>query len=237
MVPTILVIFAAFLALMLPRASAVWPAPAHHSKGTHAVRLSESFSIPCGHLPSCPSDLQSAIFSVLRQIKRDHMTPLTVELGALEEDACASDHTLNELVLQLSIGQSRKLTPVGPLLPVDDISYEINRPPQDRDESYRLEVHVSSTRAILYANTTLGLLRGLQSFSQLVYAHREGDCRYVLEAPHLILDSPAYPVRGLLLDTSRSFYSPKSIRRILRAASWAKMSFFQWHITDSVSSD
>ncbi|OJA10092.1 hypothetical protein AZE42_11613 [Rhizopogon vesiculosus] len=41
------------------------------------------------------------------------------------------------------------------------------------------------------------------------------------------MDTPAYPFRGLGLDTSRNYYPVADILRTLDAMSWVKASIFQ----------
>lgn len=68
--------------------------------------------------------------------------------------------------------------------------------------------------ATLRAPTVYGALRGLESFSQLVFfdwAHHQAKPhhphRYLLPAgaPLRIADRPRFPWRGLMVDTSRHF--------------------------------
>jgi hexosaminidase len=44
-------------------------------------------------------------------------------------------------------------------------------------------------------------------------------------------DSPAYPHRGLLIDTSRNFITVPTIKQIISAMSYDKLNVFHWHIT------
>src|SRR5438132_8549995 len=67
------------------------------------------------------------------------------------------------------------------------------------DESYRLEI--TSSGATLNAPTTLGVMRGLQTFLQLVEATPAG-----FAAPAVnIDDKPRFPWRGLMIDAGRHF--------------------------------
>lgn len=52
--------------------------------------------------------------------------------------------------------------------------------------------------------------------------------RYILNTPLAINDAPAFPHRGFMLDTSRSFYPVKDIERTLEVMSWAKLNVFHW---------
>ena len=50
-----------------------------------------------------------------------------------------------------------------------------------------------------------------------------------------IVDEPAYPYRGLLLDSARSFFTVESIKRTLDGMAANKLNTLHWHITDSQS--
>lgn len=50
-----------------------------------------------------------------------------------------------------------------------------------------------------------------------------------------IKDSPAYKHRGLILDTSRNYFSVAAIKRTIHAMSLSKLNIFHWHVTDSHS--
>ncbi|KAA0202352.1 hypothetical protein HAZT_HAZT010950 [Hyalella azteca] len=48
-----------------------------------------------------------------------------------------------------------------------------------------------------------------------------------------IKDEPAFPYRGLMLDTSRNFITVEAIKRTIDTMSANKLNTFHWHITDS----
>ncbi|KAJ1963947.1 Glucosamine-6-phosphate isomerase (Glucosamine-6-phosphate deaminase) (GNPDA) (GlcN6P deaminase) [Dipsacomyces acuminosporus] len=101
------------------------------------------------------------------------------------------------------------------------------------DESYTLDVP-SDGQANLTASTVFGAIRGLETFSQLIISDNDGG-RVVLNTPVHIVDRPAMPHRGLLLDTTRNYYPVKDIYRTLDAMSYNKLNVFHWHIVDSQS--
>jgi len=53
--------------------------------------------------------------------------------------------------------------------------------------------------------------------------------------PVAIKDAPAYPYRGLLLDTARNFFPVDDIKRTIDAMSWVKLNTLHWHVVDSQS--
>src|SRR5262249_32967249 len=95
------------------------------------------------------------------------------------------------------------------------------------DESSTLEV--ASTGAKLNAANPLGVLRGLQTFLQLVDVSPDG-----FVAPAVtIKDSPRFGWRGLLIDSSRHFTPMDVLRRNLDGMEAVKMNVFHWHISEN----
>lgn len=94
------------------------------------------------------------------------------------------------------------------------------------DESYTLDV--TSTGATLAAPTTLGILRGLETFLQLAQPCPEG---FAAPAVH-IEDKPRFPWRGLMLDVSRHFIPLDVIRRNIDAMAAVKLNVLHLHLSD-----
>ncbi len=99
-------------------------------------------------------------------------------------------------------------------------------PSVDEDESYSLEV--SDTQAVLKAPTTVGVLRGLETFLQLLDSDRDG---YFIPAVQ-IQDRPRFPWRGLLIDVARHFQPMDVLKRNLDAMAAVKLNVFHWHLTE-----
>src|SRR5204862_100269 len=94
------------------------------------------------------------------------------------------------------------------------------------DESYRLEV--TSSGATLNAPTTLGVMRGLQTFLQLVEITPSG---FAVPAVS-IQDQPRFPWRGLMIDSSRHFFPVDVIKRNIDGMAAVKMNVLHWHLSD-----
>lgn len=196
-------------------AAAIWPAPELVEDGTSkTVRLHKQFRIEA---PDCsiPQDVRQAIRSAMGHIYEDDMRPLRSDEHQLALQALHAGPPLYLLKLHL---------PCFGKIP--SIAEEVNGPLKDlrEKETYELVIPESASEARLFANSTVGLLRGLQTFVQLVYTgHYRQTVRYLLDPPRCIRDMPAFPVRGLLLDTSRHFYPLRVLRRTLIAMSWSKL--------------
>jgi hexosaminidase len=97
----------------------------------------------------------------------------------------------------------------------------------DEDESYTLEI--TSRGANLSAPNPLGVLRGLQTFLQLVEITPDG-----FAAPALkIEDKPRFVWRGLMIDVGRHFMPLDVLKRNLDGMEAVKMNVFHWHLSDN----
>ncbi|KAJ3674153.1 hypothetical protein LUZ60_006145 [Juncus effusus] len=182
----------------------LWPKPTTFSwPQPLAVPLSPSFSIQPPNFPS-HKHLTNAITRYTRLILSENHRPIIPPSVQLLSSSAAF------LTLHLS---------------VSDVSAPLN---SGADESYHLII--SNSGGNLTAKTAWGAMRGLETFSQLVFNNPP-----VMATGLRIFDKPLFTHRGLLLDTSRNFYPVRDILRTIRAMSYNKMNVFHWHITDSQS--
>jgi hexosaminidase len=95
------------------------------------------------------------------------------------------------------------------------------------DESYTLEVTTSGAK--LTAANPLGVLRGLQTFLQLVAVAPEG-----FSAPAVTIhDQPRFAWRGLLIDVGRHFIPADILKRNLDGMEAVKMNVLHLHLSDN----
>jgi hexosaminidase len=99
-------------------------------------------------------------------------------------------------------------------------------PSVKEDESYSLDV--SENQAVLKAATAVGVLRGLETFLQLL----EGDRQGYFIPPVSIQDKPRFPWRGLLIDVGRHFEPVEVIKRNLDGMAAVKLNVLHWHLTE-----
>lgn len=100
------------------------------------------------------------------------------------------------------------------------------------DESYTLDIPCTGAAAVLTSETPWGAMRGLETFSQLVYSKHPPS---TVACGLYISDAPLFAHRGVLLDTSRNYFGLDDLMRLIRAIGMNKLNVFHWHITDSHS--
>lgn len=149
-----------------------------------------------------------------------------------------------------NVAVSASLTLAVLKIKVDDLTATLQH---GVDESYNLTIPTAGTGpAVLSSKTPWGAMRGLETFSQLVWveggggahqfqsdsqshSHRHRQPKLLIPVGLDIWDSPIFGHRGLMLDTSRNYYGVEDILRTISAMSWNKLNVFHWHITDSHS--
>ena len=106
----------------------------------------------------------------------------------------------------------------------------------ETDESYKLKIQTTNaqTTAVVTAQTFFGARHGLETLGQLINYDDICGCLQIVKDAD-IEDAPAYPLRGLMLDTSRNFFSVDSILKMIDGMALNKLNTFHWHITDTHS--
>ncbi|XP_019855835.1 PREDICTED: beta-hexosaminidase subunit alpha-like isoform X4 [Amphimedon queenslandica] len=99
------------------------------------------------------------------------------------------------------------------------------------DESYYL--NVGGNGASITATTVFGAMRGLETFSQLIYHRPDGGL--AINEVTGIYDKPRFQYRGILIDTSRHFVNLHTILTHLDAMVYSKFNILHWHIVDDPS--
>ncbi|CAB1332343.1 unnamed protein product [Coregonus sp. 'balchen'] len=189
----------------------LWPLPQKVKMSTVAFKLSgASFQIV-----DAKESSSGASCRLLQNAYRrydEYIFPISRMQGQNKKKAFASD--VSELQVWITSADS------------ECDSY----PSVTSDESY--ELSVDSPVAVLKAPKVWGALRGLETFSQLVYDDEYG-AKSINRTE--IQDFPRFAHRGLLLDTSRHFLPIKVILANLEAMAWNKFNVFHWHIVDDHS--
>jgi len=103
-------------------------------------------------------------------------------------------------------------------------------PHLDMDESYRIVANPE--RIYIEAKSVWGMIRGLETFSQLIWRTSRGE---IVLYETTIVDYPRFKHRGLLIDTARHFLPKDVILKNLDAMSYNKMNVLHWHMVDDQS--
>lgn len=193
------------------------PQPTHSSIGNTTTCLDPGFSISFS--AHAPADLRAAATRTTRAIRASKMRYLSPTYGA---EFFPSGAGCTHWVKSLTVAVNDAAT----------IAAHATRKAEARVEGYNLTLPADG-EAHIAAETALGAFRGLTSFQNLWYRHN-GDV-YAPFAPYAIADSPQFPWRSLLLDTSRNYFPPATLRAMLDAMARVKLSVFHWHLTDSQS--
>nr|XP_050036110.1 beta-hexosaminidase subunit beta-like [Dermacentor andersoni] len=104
-------------------------------------------------------------------------------------------------------------------------------PHENMDESYHLVLSCSQP-SVLTSRSAWGLMRGLESFSQLV---RRYNATHFWVNESEVVDAPRFSHRGLLLNTGSHFLPVATIVEALDAMASNKMNVLHWRIVDEYS--
>ena len=150
--------------------------------GTTFLKLSSTFNINVSDISQVPQDLNDAISRTMSRLDTDKLQRLIVGRGANDSTALTNAPSLAQLTLALA--------PNSP--PIQSIMNETTKEITGRSESYSLTIpDTDQGVAILTANSSLGLLRGLTTFEQFWY--QVNGTVYSYQAPvDITNDSPAY---------------------------------------------
>ena len=147
--------------------------------GNTILKLSPNFKISTPAISNPPQDLVDAINRTMSYLKGDQLGRLVVGRGA--NDSVAQAPSL--IALNLMLGSTS--------LPIKSITEEATKDIALRLESYSLSVpSTDQGTANITASSSLGLLRGLTTFTQLWY--QTSETIYTYQAPVNINDTAAY---------------------------------------------
>jgi hexosaminidase len=109
------------------------------------------------------------------------------------------------------------------------------QPTRERNETYSLSISQtrSGDRLVVDARTHWALANAMATLYQLLEIRR-GQAS-IPGCPHVIRDAPAFPHRGLLLDTSRAYYPVSWIRDLISALTEFKINVLHLHLTDTTA--
>ncbi|KAG5868152.1 Beta-hexosaminidase subunit beta, partial [Gonioctena quinquepunctata] len=199
----------------------VWPKPQHQIKNdSYFILRPQIFQFQAKNSSECVL-LREALVRY-GQIISDHY-------GSIAKNLESADHEFHKkswLADKTYLGYLNSLEIILEE-PCNDTEY----PHLNMNEKYK--INIEDDGAVLNAGSIWGVLRGLETFSQLLYI---GDEQLSLRINKTsIHDYPRFSHRGLLLDTSRHFIPMEKIFATLDALAYSKFNVFHWHIVDDQS--
>lgn len=187
---------------------------------------------PSSYLLIDPSDFQLNVCESTQNCSIISRAIERYKKSFLFDDVKPSDKDDPEAGHRKPLGQLKKL----------DINHHLcpkfaceSIPHYNMSEYYSLRIIFESgqePKALLEAETSWGVLRGLETFSQLVFNLEPN--KYAVR-PVVINDMPRFKHRGYMLDTARHYISLENIRKIMDAMSFNKLNVFHWHMVDDQS--
>ncbi|KAI0102951.1 glycoside hydrolase family 20 protein [Nemania sp. FL0031] len=214
---------------------AIWPAPSSISTGDSTLWIGPALSVtyngknlpwvygyePSGSKFSSSEIVKGGVARTMSNIVHNNFVPWMLYNRMELETTEPSLLKPKTYIVHLDITQSGTDKTFKPLA-------------GEVDESYTLKVDKNGKAAITAVSST-GVLRALESFSQLFFQHSKGAFFYTKSAPVSITDKPEYDHRGVLFDVSRSFFPMESILRTIDGLAYNKMNRIHIHATDSQS--
>ncbi|KAJ5772732.1 Beta-hexosaminidase subunit alpha/beta [Penicillium paradoxum] len=227
------------LLYLVGRVAAVWPAPQSLTKGNSTVWLAEDFRVSynnedipqsTGADESIPTISSVEIIKAAVQRTRESIFTSSIvpwkfhprnELDQFEPPSSGKAKTY---IRRLQITQT-----------TEDSDSTFKPLAGAIDETYNLTIGLDGAASIVAASST-GVLRALETFTQLFYSHSiKGVGVYSNLVPVHVHDEPKFGYRGLDLDVSRNWYPKEHILRTIDALSWNKFNRLHLHMTDAQS--
>ncbi|PWN21338.1 hypothetical protein BCV69DRAFT_167423 [Microstroma glucosiphilum] len=218
---------------------AIWPHPTWLSEGAISRSLDPS-KLKLTSNVALPPDVQEAFARTMDNIAR-HSLPSHLH----RPSSTGKGEQVLEVHLQVAPwghkqeqgigkrGAKQSYLGKGNRTGLSNIAAESIQKLEELDEKYHLMVPQEG-RITIGAASALGVFRGLTTLEHLVYAW-DGHALAIPNTPVKIKDEPAYPYRGLLIDTARNYYPIAALKHQLDAMAFVKMNQFHWHIVDSQS--
>ncbi|OCK80135.1 glycoside hydrolase family 20 protein [Lepidopterella palustris CBS 459.81] len=232
------------LALLTVLASAIWPIPSSYTSGNTILWIGSDVKV----LYNGGNEVGSITYQIEPQLCSNnvttgsHITSQIVQFAIQKTYSTIFEknfvpwkfHPRNSAFEPSNEKEKQKFITSIKLDQLAADPPNIQRPlAGDVDESYTLSL-TEAGEATITANSSIGLVRGLTTFTQLFFKHSKAGV-YTTLAPVQISDSPKFPHRGLNMDVSRNYFPVKDIKRTIDAMAYNKFNRLHLHVTDSQS--
>ena len=102
------------------------------------------------------------------------------------------------------------------------------------NESYTIVIS-DDGQVNITAIHSVGIIRALETFSQMFFTTADGTGVYTNQAPVMTSDYPMFPHRGLNMDVARNFFPVTDVMRTIDALAFNKFNRLHLHATDAQS--
>lgn len=114
-------------------------------------------------------------------------------------------------------------------------NHNLVQPSPSNDESYSLKITSGESIVVdITAETIFGYRHGLETLSQLIVFDDINNA-IVIAANVSIIDQPAFPYRGVMIDVARNFISLAKLEENIRGLGANKMNVLHLHLSDTAS--
>eukprot|EP00927_Polykrikos_kofoidii_P028295 TRINITY_DN2472_c0_g1_i6.p1 TRINITY_DN2472_c0_g1~~TRINITY_DN2472_c0_g1_i6.p1 ORF type:complete len:674 (+),score=74.91 TRINITY_DN2472_c0_g1_i6:113-2023(+) len=107
------------------------------------------------------------------------------------------------------------------------------QPSRERNETYGLTI--GDGKLAIDAQSPWALANAMATLYQLFQITSAPEEISIPGCPHVIVDSPAFPHRGLLVDTSRTFYPVQWLQDLIVQLGQFKLNVLHLHLTDTAA--
>ena len=105
------------------------------------------------------------------------------------------------------------------------------------DESYTIQTVHSSADSVVVSVTSVtcfGMRHGLETLFQTINFDKFSQT-YKMPASLAVTDAPAFPYRGIMVDTARNFITLEKLQTIIKGMSMSKLNRLHLHLSDTAS--
>lgn len=103
---------------------------------------------------------------------------------------------------------------------------DVEIPPAGVGEAYRIDIDSNFRAIFIIAATNVAMARALTTLHKAVQVS-------ATLAPGVVIDSPAYAERSVMMDVGRKYYSPVWMKNLLREMAWNQLNTLHLHLTDN----
>ena len=197
--------------------------------------VSHSLSATAAELPLMPLPVKTTLGDGVFVLDRNFSVSISGAGGTDPRVTAAASRLLERVARQTGLPIAvRKVFPAGSAAFQIVVERKEHKAPQKLgdEESYRLDITPQHAR--LSADSPLGVLRGMETFLQLIGPRPAGaGVSPAFAVPAVVIDDyPRFGWRGLSFDVSRHFIPADGVKRTIDGMAAVKLNVLHWHLSD-----